>query len=161
MQLARGVAPFVSVVSALALSLSSYAASVLPEQGIVLVNHGNGYQNATGPTTVKPGDIVVVNPGGKAWINYGDGCTVPVVVGSIVTVAAQSPCITEGSMTALQATLPASQGGAPPNADNPESPSGDVVPDTTGFGDLAIGVTVAGVAVGALLLTQPDKAASP
>lgn len=153
MQIARAMAAFVS---ASALSLSSYAATVLPEQGIVLVNHGNGYQNATGPTTVKPGDIVVVNPGGKAWINYGGGCTVPVVVGSIVTVAAQSPCTTVGSMTSPQATLPPSQGGGQPPADDAGPPSGDPAPDTTGFGDLAISVAVAGGVVGVILLTQPD-----
>jgi hypothetical protein len=160
MHIARAVAALVSALALGPTSYAAYAATVLPEQGIVLINHGNGYQNAAGPTTVKPGDIVVVNPGGKAWINYGDGCTVPVTVGAIVTVGAQSPCTTEGSMTSLQATLPPQQSGEPP-ADDGGTTTGDVTPDTTGFADLAIGVTVAGGVVGAILLTQPDKAASP
>ena len=39
MQIARGVAAFIV---AMALSISSFAATVMPEQGIVLVNHGAG-----------------------------------------------------------------------------------------------------------------------
>ena len=39
MQIARRVAAFIA---AMALSLSSFAATVMPEQGIVLVNHGAG-----------------------------------------------------------------------------------------------------------------------
>jgi hypothetical protein len=63
MQIARKAASFLS---ALMLSISSHAATLTPEQGIVLVNQGSGYVNAQGPTTVKLGDIVVVNPGGSA-----------------------------------------------------------------------------------------------
>jgi hypothetical protein len=144
MQIARGVAALASAV-ALGLSSYAYAATVVPGQGIVLVNHGNGYQNVTEPTTVKPGDILVVNPGGSAQLTYPDGCSVPVAVGTVVTVGTQSPCATQGSLTPTQGT----------------SPAGAVVPDSTGLGDLLLGVTVAGGAVAALVLTQPDKAASP
>jgi hypothetical protein len=158
MQIERGVAAFIS---AMVLSMSSFAATVLPEGGIVLVNHGNGYENVTEPTTVQPGDIVVVNPGGSAQIAYPDGCTVPVTIGAIVTVGAQSPCATQGSMTPTQATIPPPQGGTPP-PDGDVTPPGDATPDGTGIGELAINLTIAGAAVGALVLSQQDdKPASP
>jgi hypothetical protein len=115
---------------------------------------------AMGPTAVKSGDIVVVNPGGSAQITYPDGCTVPVAIGTIVTIGAQSPCTTQGSMTPTQASIPPPQDNAPPTeGDDPAS--GDEAPDTTGIGDLAITVAVAGAAVGGILLTQKDKPASP
>jgi hypothetical protein len=110
MQIARGVATFVSAV---ALSWSSFAATVMPEQGIVLVNRGNGYQNVTEPTNVKPGDILVVNPGGSAQLAYDDGCFVPVAVGLIVTVGAESPCTMQGSLTPAQASGPPPMGPGP------------------------------------------------
>jgi hypothetical protein len=155
MQIARGVTVFVS---AMALSMSSFAAAVTPEQGIVLVNRGSGYQNVTGPTNVNPGDILVVNPGGSAQLAYDDGCFVPVAVGQIVTVGAKSPCATQGSMTPTQSTGPGPQGpevegGAPPDA----PPTGD----GPGFTELALNVAVAGGVVGGILLTQKDKPASP
>jgi hypothetical protein len=158
MQVARGMAAFIS---AMALSLSSFAATVVPEQGIVLVNHGNGYANANGPTTVNPGDIIVVNPGGSAQLSYPDGCTVPVAIGSVVTVGAQSPCTTQGSMTPTQATTgPApGDGTAPPEGDG--TPPGGVTPDGTGIAETIIGVSVGGAVVGTLLVTQKDKPASP
>jgi hypothetical protein len=155
MQIARGTAVFLS---AMALSISSFAATVVPGQGIVLVNQGNGYQNVTEPTTVNAGDVVVVNPGASAQLTYPDGCSVPVAVGTIVTVGAQSPCAKQGSMIPTQANLPPPQGGGPP----PEGPPPtDVVPDGTGLAELAVNVAVAGGAVGAFLLTQKDKPASP
>ena len=148
MQIARGVAVFAS---AMVLSLSSFAATVTPEQGIVLVNRGSGYQNVTGPTNVNPGDILVVNPGGSALLAYDDGCFVPVAVGTIVTVGAKSPCATQGSMTPTQASgpVPEAEGDTAPTADGP------------GFTELALSVGVAGAVVGGIMLTQKDKPASP
>jgi hypothetical protein len=157
MQIARGVA---ALISAMALSSSSFAATVTPEQGIVLVNRGNGYQNVTGPTNVNPGDILVVNPGGSALLAYDDGCFVPVAVGTIVTVGAKSPCATQGSMTPTQATGPAPQG-PPPEAEGGVAPDTPPAADGPGFGELALNVAVAGAVVGGILVTQKDKPASP
>jgi len=154
MQIARGAAVFFM---AMALSMPSFAATVVPGQGVVLVNHGNGYQNVTEPTTVNPGDIVVVNPGASAQLTYPDGCSVPVAVGTIVTVGAQSPCIKQGSMTPTQATLPPPSGGGPPPEGTGTPPPTDVVPDGTGLTELAVNVALAGGGVGALLLTQKDQ----
>jgi hypothetical protein len=148
MQIARGMAAFVS---AMALSLSSFAATVVPEDGIVLVNRGSGYVNANGPT------IIIVNPGGTARLTYPDGSTVPVAVGAIVTVEAQSPCVTtQGSMTVAQATG-GPQDGAP-GADTEGPP-----PDGTGLAETITAVTVGGGVVGAILTTQSnkDRPASP
>ena len=156
MQIARGVAAFAS---AMTLSLSSFAATVTPEQGIVLVNRGNGYQNVTGPINVNPGDILVVNPGGSALLAYDDGCFVPVAVGTIVTVAPKSPCATQGSMTPTQASGPPPQG--PPEGEGGTPPDVPTVTEGPGIGDLALSVAVAGGAVGGILLSQKDKPASP
>jgi hypothetical protein len=159
MQIARGLA---ALVSAMALSFSSYAyaATVVPGQGIVLVNQGNGYANVTEPTTVNPGDIVVVNPGGSAQLTYPDGCSLPVAVGAVVTVGAQSPCKTQGSLIPTQAIIPP-QDNVPPGQGGGTPPTTAVVPDGTGLGEFLIGVTVAGGVVTTLILTQPDKSASP
>jgi hypothetical protein len=155
MRIAWGVAAFVS---AMALSMSSFAATVTPEQGIVLVNRGSGYQNVSGPTNVNPGDVLVVNPGGSALLAYDDGCFVPVAVGQIVTVGAKSPCATQGSMTPTQATGPAPQG---PEVDGETPPDAPPTGEGPGIGELALNVAVAGGVVGGILLTQKDKPASP
>jgi hypothetical protein len=155
MQIARGLAAFVS---AMALSWSSFAATVTPEQGIVLVNRGNGYQNVTEPSYVRPGDIVVVNPGGSAQLAYNDGCFVPVAVGLIVTVEAESPCATQGSMTPTQASGPPPPGPGPyPEGSSPPQGGGLIgLPDAT--------MVVPGLVLGAVVLGvafAKDKPASP
>jgi hypothetical protein len=151
MKVGRGVAAFIAVVS---FNFFAYAATVLPKQGIVLVNRGDGYQNAIAPTTVNPGDIVVVNPGGTAWLSYPDGCTVPVAVGSIVTVGQQSPCTTSGSMTPSQTTVPAE--GTEPQLGS--------APSTATFGLPDLNVIVPGALIGGTALAvffAKDKQASP
>jgi hypothetical protein len=156
MHIARGLAAFIA---AALLTFPSYAATVMPEQGIVLVNHGSGYKNATGPTTVNPGDIVVVNPGGIAWLSYPDGCTVQVAVGSIVTVATTSPCATQGSLTPSQASIPPAEGTEPS-----EPEEGPDTATTAPFNLPDLNVIVPGALLGgtalAVFLAQ-DKQASP
>jgi hypothetical protein len=151
MKIAYGVTAFITAVL---VNFLAYAATVLPEQGIVLVNRGNGYQNAIAPTTVNPGDIVVVNAGGAAWLSYPDGCTVPVAVGSIVTVGQQSPCTTSGSMMPSQATVPAE--GTELEVGSP--------PSTATFGLPDLNVIVPGALIGGTALAvflAKDKQASP
>jgi hypothetical protein len=146
-------------IAAVSFSFFSFAATLLPEQGIVLVGRGNGYQSATRATTVTPGDIVVVNPGGVAWLSYPDGCTVRVEVGSIVTVPTQSPCPTQGSLAPSQASIP------PPEGTEPSDPQQTAAPTTTptfALPDLNIivpGTILGGVALAVLL--AEDKQASP
>ena len=66
-------------------------------QGIVKVNRGGGYQTVPGSTEVAPGASVMADPGGSAKIIYADGCTVQVLPGAVVTVAAQPPCLVTGA----------------------------------------------------------------
>lgn len=60
--------------------------------GTVRVNQGGGFTVLQGSGTVKPGDTIMADLKGKGRIVYGDGCTVNVKPGSIVTVAEVSPC---------------------------------------------------------------------
>ncbi len=82
----------VGFVSALLLSGQVQAATLSGVQGSVMVNPGDGYYLTTGPTTLKPGDLVMLNPGGAAQLLFADGCHVPLQVGAVFTVGANSPC---------------------------------------------------------------------
>ena len=72
-------------------SQAAHAATLGEVQGQVLVNVGNGYKIAVTGMELKPGDQVVVNPGGTAQVAYGD-CIVPVPIGTISVVASSPPC---------------------------------------------------------------------
>ena len=130
----RGALTRVAVILAGCFGTPSFAATVSVVQGQVLVNRGQGYEQVVGTTSANPGDTIVVNPGGSAQVVYPDGCTVPVVPGSVVSVASQSPCLVTGAT------------------------------ETTGVNatTLAIGAAVVAGGVGAvILLNQKDKSASP
>ena len=131
----------VSFVAGMALCAPAFAATLGGVQGVVMVNRGNGYQTVTGPTQLNPGDVVVVNPGGSAQISYGDGCNVPVEVGAVVTVGAQSPCATQAS--------------------EPQGP-GLGTGEETGLGIVLLNTAAAaGIVLGLLYANKNDKAASP
>jgi hypothetical protein len=142
----RLLASVVSVISALSLGTSAFAATVTVTQGQVLVNRGQGYQAVVGSTEIGAGATVVANPGAVAQVVYSSLCAVTVKPGTVYTIAAQPPCPTGGS-TALQATMPP--------AGTPADPG---ISDTT----LIVGgvVVVGGVALG-VLLSQKGKSASP
>ena len=112
------------------------AATLEAVQGQVLVNRGGGYQFEIGPAELKPGDMIIANAGASAHITYGDGCVVPIEVGSVTTAGQRSPC--------------AAQSG--------DAPSFGLSPATLGIGAAAVG---AGVGVAALLGSSGDKPASP
>ena len=63
------------------------AATLQVTQGSVSVNRGQGFEPASGTTTVNPGDTVVVQPGGSAQIVYPDGTVATLQPGSVATVA--------------------------------------------------------------------------
>jgi hypothetical protein len=130
-----GVAATVAI-AVTALAPSASAATVTPVEGQVLINQGEGYRLATGPTEAAPGSSVVANPGGSAQIVYPDGCTVNVEPGAVVAITQESPCATTSAL--------------PPPVDG-----------TT----IAIGAAVVGAgAIAAILLSQggdKDKPASP
>jgi hypothetical protein len=127
----------IALLGCVSLSTSAIAAALGAVQGTVMVNRGGGYQPVYGPTELSPGDVVVVNPGGSAQISYSDGCNVPVEVGGVVTVGAQSPCATQAT------------GLGGPGLGSP--------------GIFALGVGVAAGTVGIFLATanDKDKSASP
>lgn len=70
----------------------SLAATVMPIQGGVSINHGQGYQPVNGQLQAQPGDMVMVAPEGSATVAYDDGCKVDVKPGAITTIAPLSPC---------------------------------------------------------------------
>ena len=112
------------------------AATLEAVQGQVLVNRGSGYQFEIGPAELEPGDMLIANAGASAHITYGDGCVVPIAVGSVTTVGERSPC--------------AAQSG--------DSPSFGLTPGILGIGVAAVG---AGAGIAALLGRGGDKPASP
>lgn len=82
---------------AIGLFSATFAATVNSTGGQVLVNQGNGYRQVLGTTEVKPGDSIVVNPGGSGQIVYPDGCSVQIQPGSVTTIAEASPCAAAGT----------------------------------------------------------------
>jgi hypothetical protein len=77
---------------AMALGGSAVAATVMPIEGRLQVNTGSGYHAVSATTEVKPGASVMVGAGGKAEIQYTDGCRIPVTPGAVAVVAPVSPC---------------------------------------------------------------------
>jgi hypothetical protein len=86
----------VAAVSAFWLALwagpCAFATTVTAEQGQVLLNTGQGYRLVQGSTSVNPGDMIVVNPGGMARITYDDGCVTEVRPPAVTAISTQSPC---------------------------------------------------------------------
>jgi hypothetical protein len=133
-KLLRVLLATVVAISGVSLSTPSFAATVNPIDGQVLVNQGVGYRRVTGSTEASPGSTVVVNPGGSAQIVYPDGCVVEVQPGAVVTIQEVSPCSTA-----------------------PQQQPGFGLNTTT----LAIGAVAVGGGIAAIILSQKDKSASP
>jgi hypothetical protein len=70
----------------------AFAASLEAVSGEVSINRGEGFQRVTGPTEVGAGALLMASPGGSAKLVYADGCPVRVIPGTVVRVAAKSPC---------------------------------------------------------------------
>jgi hypothetical protein len=96
---------------ALLIASPSWAATVVPTQGDLTINQGQGFKPLKSGMNANVGDSVMVGPGGAATVVYEDGCKVNVQPGAVVTVAPLSPCAS-GSYAADMAVkaLPA---GAP------------------------------------------------
>lgn len=69
-----------------------WAATVVPAQGDLSINQGQGFAPIKSRTNANVGDSVMVGPGGAANFVYDDGCKVDVQPGSVATVAPLSPC---------------------------------------------------------------------
>ena len=82
-----------SVACAALLSTSAtWAATLEPAQGDLVINQGQGFQPVNSRVDANVGDSVMVGPGGSASVVYSDGCTVNVQPGAVTTIAPISPC---------------------------------------------------------------------
>jgi hypothetical protein len=85
------------ILAALALAMTgantfANAAMLKDLRGDVYVNHGRGFEKASGPVELGLGSAVMVSSGGAAQISYGDGCIWGVTPGGVTHVGVQSPC---------------------------------------------------------------------
>lgn len=90
MKISGWLSGFVSLMSVSAAS----AATLTPLSGNVLLNQGAGYKPVAGTVDVKPGDSVLVNPGGSAQLTYGECASYEIKPGDVVFVAEDNsiPC---------------------------------------------------------------------
>lgn len=70
----------------------AFAATVDAVKGKVLINRGDGFQQATSGTKANAGDRLMAGPGGSAKLVYSDRCQVSIVPGRVVSVGKQPPC---------------------------------------------------------------------
>lgn len=77
---------------AMLLSSSTWAATVVPGQGNLTVNQGQGFQPVNSRVDANVGDSVMVGPNSSATVVYDDGCKVNVQPGAVTTIAPLSPC---------------------------------------------------------------------
>jgi hypothetical protein len=123
----------VALSAAFAFTTSSFAATLSPGQGDVLVNRGTGYRPVKQTMEVSAGDQIMVKPKGEAHLTYPDGCTVLLRQGAVYIVTTQSPCVNKGNLYETPASLSAD----------------------------AVFAATAGVSLGMVLLSSKDKSASP
>lgn len=89
-----------------AMAASSAVAQLSSVKGDVRLASGQGMANAADGAALKAGDRIVAR-GGSARIAYADGCVVSAPAGTMITVAAASPCaggaglVTPGAAAAL------------------------------------------------------------
>jgi hypothetical protein len=79
-------------------SAPSFAATVTPS-GQVFIDRGQGYQQISGPTEAKSGDVVMAMAGGNATITYENGCQQAVDVGAVGIVSEVPPCLTDAPVS--------------------------------------------------------------
>ena len=74
------------------LTLPASATSIEAVKGKVLINHGEGFQQAASGAQANAGDLVMASAGGSAKLVYPGGCQVRVIPGTVVSVGKQPPC---------------------------------------------------------------------
>jgi hypothetical protein len=89
----------------LLLCCPAFAATVESVKGKVLINHGDGFQQARSGAPAHAGDRLMASPGSSAKLVYSDRCQVKVVPGSVVSVGKQPPC-TAPSLAGLEQVPP-------------------------------------------------------
>jgi hypothetical protein len=93
----------------IAISPAASAASLAIVDGPVYVNHGNGFQPASGYVDVFPGDTIMAQPNSVSRITYSDDCVQTVQPGSTVAITEVSPCAAQSSNWTTSSTTPASE----------------------------------------------------
>jgi len=115
-------------------------------QGLVLVDHGDGFVAAGAGSPFRGGDRVTAAPGGFAKISYSDGCSVTVNSRTMATIDSASPC-DGGPAPQLLKTADENSGQGSNDGDGVRvSPTGLVL-----GGLAALGV---GIAVGVVIESQ-------
>jgi hypothetical protein len=76
----------------LLLCCPAFAATVESVKGKVLINRGDGFQQATTGVQANVGDLLMAAPGGSATLVYPGGCQVSVIPGRVVSVGNKPPC---------------------------------------------------------------------
>jgi hypothetical protein len=89
---AFGLAAAVACGLAVSAPAQAARATVQSVQGNVSIDRGTGFQQLTSAMPAEIGNRIMAAPGSSAKIVYGDGCTVEVKPGSVVSVGKESPC---------------------------------------------------------------------
>lgn len=67
-------------------------ATLVQQEGTVLVNQGEEFVTAIPDQALKAGDRVMLMEGATAELSFTDGCALPLVAGSLLEIPAVSPC---------------------------------------------------------------------
>ncbi|MEO1543572.1 MAG: hypothetical protein AAFR75_06085 [Pseudomonadota bacterium] len=139
---------------------SAQAASVKPVKGHVLIDVGAGFEPLTTELAVLPGTRVMVSQTGVAQIDYGAGCTVAVIPGSVPTVSDSSPCQAESlEMKEGRKVSQTGETAAKAATDTPPfAASSSFVPAA---GALAFGAGVIGVGTGVVFALSGGRDPAP
>lgn len=91
--------PTLLVAAMFAASSVSASEATAPEalltniDGTVLINQGERFVNVHEATALVSGDRVLVMTGGSAGLVWADGCEMPLVAETMLSISAQSPCM--------------------------------------------------------------------
>lgn len=104
----RRALPFaVAVGLSVLLETAAFAATIEPVGGDLSINRqGLGFQTVSGTTLVNPGDLVMVSFYGSANVFYPDGCKIVLQPGSVLAIAALSPCASRSNAQATPDNSP-------------------------------------------------------
>lgn len=86
---------FIVTISGILMVSSAEAALLTNMSGTVMLNRGDGFFEINAPTTVKPGDRILVRGEGGVMIDYGEGCVMRVPAYGSTVVKSKPKCETE------------------------------------------------------------------
>lgn len=147
----RSISVALLCVAAVLSSISCAHAQVVSPtpNSVVMINRGNGFESVNGPTSVNPGDTVMVNEG-SANMSYPDGTSNAIESGQVHTVGNTAPAGAPGA----QPGVTGAEGGV---AGGGTGTIGGISTTT-----LAIGGVVAGGVAGAVVYANSQaKSSSP